>query len=319
MEALIKTLKLKKNEKLKIGELEKIKKIKKNEMFEFKGKPYKMTPLMSTKIDSALTFLRLPKATSAKSISEKQNKEFIKKNVGKKTKTNPVREDELKKFVKSVNDSSDNYEGRRPGMIDIIDSGPVVEMINRNIGSLEDYRSGFFTHPPQREGDVLRATLVGVQDSKIGLNHPFTMSERNMILKGIEHQIKARDLWAKANSPSFHHHFNTQKKIENDLLKSMAEREDEDRTSSQIGIGGMTGRPGLLNGLTMRPMTSYRRVVGARENDRGEWLQRRPPPRAERERVLRQRAERLLHENPPPPPPVANVARTPKKRLPKTL
>lgn len=58
---LRKMLKLKKGEKFKIGELAKVKKTKSGEMFDFRGKQYKMTPLMSKRVNLALNFLRLPK------------------------------------------------------------------------------------------------------------------------------------------------------------------------------------------------------------------------------------------------------------------
>ena len=58
---LRKALRLKKDEKFKIGELAKAKKTKIGEMFEFRGKQFKMTPLMAKRINLALNFLRLPK------------------------------------------------------------------------------------------------------------------------------------------------------------------------------------------------------------------------------------------------------------------
>ncbi|MGI9555549.1 MAG: hypothetical protein ACR2M9_01695, partial [Cyanophyceae cyanobacterium] len=62
---LRKMLKLKKDEKFKIGELAKVKKTKSGEMFDFRGKQYKMTPLMSKRVNLALNFLRLPKRKAA--------------------------------------------------------------------------------------------------------------------------------------------------------------------------------------------------------------------------------------------------------------
>lgn len=59
--ALRKALRLKKGEKFKIGELVKAKKTKVGEMFEFRGRQYKMTPLMAKRINLAINFLRLPK------------------------------------------------------------------------------------------------------------------------------------------------------------------------------------------------------------------------------------------------------------------
>lgn len=79
---LRKMLKLKKDETFKIGELSKAKKTKQGENFMFRGKEFKMTPLMSKRINLALSLMRLPKRKAAG--------QFYMKNKGKSTKTNPI-------------------------------------------------------------------------------------------------------------------------------------------------------------------------------------------------------------------------------------
>ena len=89
-DGLRKMLKLKKTEKFMIGELAKVKKTKTGGMFDFRGKEYKMTPLMQKRVDLALTFLRLPKAKPG---------EFAKKNKGKAKPKNPIGGDLLEEAI----------------------------------------------------------------------------------------------------------------------------------------------------------------------------------------------------------------------------
>lgn len=81
---LRKQLKLKKDEKFKIGELAKVRKVKMGNMFDFRGKQFKMTPLLRKRVVLALAFMRLPKGKNAG--------KFAKKNKGKKPSdmSNPI-------------------------------------------------------------------------------------------------------------------------------------------------------------------------------------------------------------------------------------
>ena len=52
-------LRLKKDEKFKIGELVQANKTKVGDMFQFRGKPFKMTPLMKKRITLGINLLRI--------------------------------------------------------------------------------------------------------------------------------------------------------------------------------------------------------------------------------------------------------------------
>jgi hypothetical protein len=52
-------LRLKKNEKFKIGELVKANKTEVGKMFEFRGNEYKMTPLLKKRITLGINLLRI--------------------------------------------------------------------------------------------------------------------------------------------------------------------------------------------------------------------------------------------------------------------
>ena len=105
---LRKMLKLKKDEKFMIGELSKVKKTKAGEMFDFRGKQYKMTPLMQKRVDLALTFLRLPKKKAAG--------EFAKKNKGKAKPKNPIDGDLLDSAIELVNHNIREEGGHEHGL-----------------------------------------------------------------------------------------------------------------------------------------------------------------------------------------------------------
>jgi hypothetical protein len=115
---LRKMLKLKKGEKFKIGELAKVKKTKPGEMFDFRGKQYKMTPLMSKRVNLALNFLRLPKRKAAG--------EFAKKNKNKRNPKNPIDGDLLINAVALMLEQNRAAGNERLGLI------PVVPHDSRN-------------------------------------------------------------------------------------------------------------------------------------------------------------------------------------------
>ena len=106
---LRKMLKLKKDEKFKIGELAKVKKTKPGEMFDFRGKQYKMTPLMSKRVNLALNFLRLPKRKAAG--------EFAKKNKNKRNPKNPIDGDLLESAIPLMQERSRAAGGDPLGII----------------------------------------------------------------------------------------------------------------------------------------------------------------------------------------------------------
>lgn len=125
---------------------------------------------------------------------KKKNKAFMEKNVGKKTKINPVPEQPFFEFIEAANrrGSDADLHWVHPGQIEYVANDPILKVLKDHIPTIDDFRSGFFTHSPPHYhgGSEDRASLVRIFDGKHGFMFPFNANERNIILKGVEAQIE---------------------------------------------------------------------------------------------------------------------------------
>ena len=150
-------------------------------------------------------------------VNELRNKEFVGKNVGKKTKKNPVPEEPFDHFWKLVNERAATRT--RPivgGSLMAVRKDEMLKILNSTMPTMWDNRHSLFLHP-ETEGED-KGTLLIISEGRAGNEIPFTRGERNVLLKGVTAHIKGKDTERNKHADSLI-----------DSIASIEERRGDDR------------------------------------------------------------------------------------------